>query len=207
MTGTSDEAQARAAQKVALRDRLLTARRRRPLLEGRADSDRIAGHLLASGPLRRAATVAAYVSIGHEPGTGPLIEALAQQGKHVLLPLLLPDGDLDWARHDGTLRSARRGLLEPTTEPLGPEAIATADAVLTPALAVSADGTRLGRGGGSYDRALRRVPLGTFTCALLYDDEYPVQVPTAPHDRPVVAVVQPSGISLTQWARGPGPLP
>ena len=31
--------------------------------------------------------------------------------------------------------------------------------------------TRLGRGGGSYDRALARVPVGTFTCVLLHDDE------------------------------------
>jgi 5-formyltetrahydrofolate cyclo-ligase len=203
MTGP-DDAEILAAQKVALRDRLLTTRRRRGLWDVRGDSDRIAALLLDSRPVRLAATVAAYVSIGHEPATGPLLEGLRSHGKRVILPVLLPDGDLDWAAHDGDLRPAGRGLLEPTGPALGVDAVATADVVLTPGLAVSADGTRLGRGGGSYDRALGRVPLGTFTCTLLYDDEYPTEVPAAPHDRRVVAVAQPSGISLTGWARGQG---
>ena len=52
-----------------------------------------------------------------------------------------------------------------------PTPIAGADAVLVPGLAVSHDGLRLGRGAGCYDRALARVPVGTFTCVLLHDDE------------------------------------
>jgi 5-formyltetrahydrofolate cyclo-ligase len=54
---------------------------------------------------------------------------------------------------------------------------------------------RLGRGGGCYDRALARVPVGTFVCALLYDDEVLDAVPSAPHDRRVTAVVTPSGVT------------
>jgi 5-formyltetrahydrofolate cyclo-ligase len=204
MTGADEDHEALAAQKVALRDRLLTTRRRRPLTRVAVDSERIAAHLLESPPLRRAATVAAYVGIGHEPGTGVLLEALRARARRVILPVLLPDGDLDWATHDAELQPAGRGLLEPTGPRLGPWAISTADVVLAPALAVSRHGTRLGRGGGSYDRALGRLPLGTFTCALLFDDEYPVDVPVGSHDRPVVAVAQPSGIRLTDWARGPG---
>ena len=75
------------------------------------------------------------------------------------------------------------------------EAVATADAVLVPGLAVGADGLRLGRGGGSYDRALGRVPVGTFTCVLLYDDERLPVVPAEPHDRPVAAAATPAGIT------------
>lgn len=203
MTGATGEGEILAAQKVALRDRLLTTRRRRPLALVQADSERIAAHLLDSLPLRHAATVAAYVAIGHEPGTGAVIDALRAQGRRVILPVLLPDGDLDWALHADDLVPAPRGLLEPAGPRLGRDAVATADVVLTPGLAVSSDGARLGRGGGSYDRALARVPLGTFTCTLLYDDEYPVDVPAADHDRRVAAVAQPSGIRLTGWARGP----
>ena len=66
--------------------------------------------------------------------------------------------------------------------------------VLVPALAVSSTGMRLGRGGGSYDRALGRVPVGTFTCALLYDEEVGVDVPVEPHDRPVHYAATPSGV-------------
>jgi 5-formyltetrahydrofolate cyclo-ligase len=183
--------------KTALRDQLLTVRNQRPLLE-RSDAARaIAQHLTASPEVRRAATVAAYVAVGAEPGTAPLLHALVAAGKRVVLPVLLPDGDLDWAAYAGDqdLARAPRGLLEPTTSRLGPAAVGTADAVLLPGLAVSPRGDRLGRGGGSYDRALGRVPVGTFTCALLYDDEMRVEVPVEPHDRPVTAAVSPAGIS------------
>lgn len=185
------------ARKTAVRDRLLTERNRRPLTEVGEVARAIAGHLLAAPEVRRAATVAAYVSVGTEPGTGPLLEGLAAAGKRVLLPVLLPDGDLDWAVYDGpgSLVPARLGLLEPVGTRLGPDAVATADVVLVPALAVDRQGVRLGRGGGSYDRALTRVPVGTFVCALLHDGELLDEVPRAAHDRRVTAVVTPRGVS------------
>ncbi|MCY7396063.1 MAG: 5-formyltetrahydrofolate cyclo-ligase [Nocardioides sp.] len=183
--------------KTALRDQLLTDRNRRSLLERAAVADAVAQHLLSAPEVRRAATVAAYVSVGAEPGTGPLLHALVAAGKRVVLPLLRPDDDLDWAlyRGDHDLRAARRGLHEPTGPPLGLDAVATADVVLVPGLAVSLSGERLGRGGGSYDRTLGRVPLGTFTCVLLHDDEVGLDVPTESHDRRVTAAASPAGIT------------
>jgi 5-formyltetrahydrofolate cyclo-ligase len=185
------------ARKTAVRDRLTTGRNRRPLAELGEAARAIADHLLAAPEVRGAATVAAYVSVGTEPGTGRLLEALAAAGKRVLLPVLLPDGDLDWAVYDGEagLVPARFGLLEPSGPRLGPDAVATADVVVVPALAVDRHGTRLGRGGGSYDRALARVPVGTFVCAALYEDELLDEVPRAGHDRSVTAVVTPRGIT------------
>ena len=91
--------------KTAVRDRLLTTRRRRPLVEVGEAARALAAHLLAVPEVRRAATVAAYVSIGGEPGTGPLLEALRAAGKRMILPVVLPDLDLDWAVHDGELLS------------------------------------------------------------------------------------------------------
>jgi 5-formyltetrahydrofolate cyclo-ligase len=186
-----------AAQKLALRDQLVTGRGRRSLLEVSESARAIADHLMVTPELRRAATVAAYVSIGTEPGTGPLLDALSASGRRVILPVVLPDLDLDWAVYDGQggLARARRGLLEPTGERLGLEAVATADVVLTPGLAVDRTGMRLGQGGGCYDRALGRVPVGTFTCTLLYAEELLDAVPAAAHDRPVTAVVTPAGVS------------
>jgi 5-formyltetrahydrofolate cyclo-ligase len=182
--------------KIAVRDQLGTARGRRSLAEVGEAARAIAGHLLASVEIRRAATVTAYVSVNGEPGTGPLLDGLRAAGKRVLLPVVLPGMDLDWAVYRGPedLAPARYGLLEPVGERLGVDAIATADAVLVPALAVSPTGVRLGKGGGCYDRALGRVPVGTFTCALLYDEEVGLDVPVEPHDRPVGHVATPSGI-------------
>jgi len=184
------------AQKTAVRDQLVTTRNRMSLAEIGAAARDLAEVLLAAPEVRRAATVAAYVSMGREPGTGALLRALTDAGKRVILPVLLPDGDLDWGVHSGDagLVPARLGLLEPTGPSLGVDAVATADAVLVPGLAVAPTGMRLGRGGGSYDRALARVPVGTFTCALLYDGEVGVDVPVEPHDRPVTAAATPTRI-------------
>jgi 5-formyltetrahydrofolate cyclo-ligase len=182
--------------KLALRDQLETTRSRRPLSEIVESAQLLARQVLAIDEVRRAATVAVYVARSAEPGTGPLLSGLVDAGKRVIVPILQPDYDLDWAlfRSYDDLAPARLGLLEPTGEPLGREAIATADAVLVPALAVSSTGMRLGRGGGSYDRALGRVPVGTFTCALLYDDEVDIDVPVEPHDRPVRAAATPGRV-------------
>ena len=183
------------AAKLALRDQLLTARGRISLVGLGEAAAAITGHVRALPEVRRAATVAAYVSIGTEPGTGLLLDALRDAGKRVLLPVLLPDLDLDWSVHDGALARAGRGLLEPTGPRLGVDAVAQADAVLLPGLAVAPDGTRLGRGGGSYDRVLVRVPAGTFTCVLLHDGEVGVDVPAEAHDRRVAAAVSPQGVT------------
>ena len=102
--------------------------------------------------------VALYVSMGPEPQTGALIDWLLATGREVLLPILYADNDLGWGIAPGAadLVPGRLGLSEPPVD-LGSDAIATADLVICPALAVARDGVRLGRGGGSYDRALARV--------------------------------------------------
>jgi 5-formyltetrahydrofolate cyclo-ligase len=153
--------------------------------------------LLAAPEVRRAATVAAYVSVGREPGTAPLLDALTEAGKRVILPLLQADDDLSWAAYDGpdSLATARRGLLEPLTRPLGLEAVQTADAVILPGTAVDRTGLRLGRGGGSYDRVLGRIPVGTFTCVVLNSEEVLDAVPAAEHDRRVGAAVTEAGLT------------
>lgn len=193
-SGSSGPSESGPLKKTALRDQLLTTRNRLVLTHIGEQARALADVLLAEEEVRRAATVAAYVSVGKEPGTGPLLDVLAESGKRVILPCLLPDGDLDWAAYDGRLARAARGLLEPTGPRLGVDAIATADVVLVPGLAVDRTGYRLGRGGGSYDRALGRVPVGTLTCVLLYPGEIGLDVPVEEHDRPVVAAATAEGI-------------
>lgn len=157
----------------------------------------IRDHALETPEIARASSVAAYVSTGREPGTGPLLDALLERGTEVILPLLLPDDDLDWARFEGSDRlvSVSRGLLEPDGEPLGPDAVRMVDVVLAPGLAVDRRGFRLGRGGGSFDRALDRVGPPTWTCVVVHDGEVmDIAVPRERHDRPVAAAITPSGI-------------
>ena len=150
-------------------------------------------HVLEMAEVATAGTVAAYYSVGTEPDTHGLLFALWKRGSYVILPVLLPDGDLDWASYEGpdSLAPGPRGLLQPVEPVRGPGTVARADIVLVPALAVDVFGHRLGRGGGSYDRALARVGEQVPTIALLYDSELLPSVPVAAHDQPVRAVARP----------------
>jgi 5-formyltetrahydrofolate cyclo-ligase len=165
-----------------------------PEAERAAAARGIRDHLLEMPEMAAAGTVAAYYSVGTEPDTHSLVFALWKRGSYVVLPVLLPDGDLDWASYEGpdSLAPGPRGLLQPVEPVRGPGTVARADVVLVPALAVGASGLRLGRGGGSYDRVLARVRGQVPTIALVYDDELLPGVPSEPHDRAVRAIARPS---------------
>ncbi|MGV9938738.1 5-formyltetrahydrofolate cyclo-ligase [Streptomyces sp. NPDC003401] len=186
-----------------LRQEFLAVRNRLTADGLREAATLLAAHALELPELATARTVAAYVSVGSEPGTLALLDALLARGVRVLLPALLPDNDLDWGAYggEGSLGRVRHGgrmtLFEPTGERLGPGAVTDADVVLLPGLAVDARGMRLGRGGGSYDRVLARLERAgadPSLVVLLYDGEVVGHIREEPHDRPVHAVVTPSGV-------------
>jgi 5-formyltetrahydrofolate cyclo-ligase len=162
------------ASKATLR-RTAVARRRSLSLLGSLDA--VLEPLIAT-----ASQVASYVALPGEPAVSP------RPGW--LLPVLLDDGDLDWCVYDGRLAPARLGLHEPVGPRLGPDAIGGCDLVLVPALLVDRQGHRLGKGGGSYDRVLRRAR--GLTVALLHDDELVDALPSEPHDVTVGAAATPS---------------
>ncbi len=152
--------------------------------------------------VRGAKRVAAYVPMPGEPGGAQLPDRLAAAVEHLLLPVLRHDRDLDWARYvtGAPMRGGVPGgplLREPEGPTLGPDAVAGVDMVIVPALAVDRTGVRLGRGGASFDRALSRVPAGAVVVALLYEGELCDGLPAEPHDRPVTAILTPSGLYLT----------
>ena len=180
--------------KTELRAQRLAARSRMLPDERTAASRALRDVVLEIPQVEMAGTIAAYHSAGTEPGTHSLLYALWKRGTYVLLPILLPDGDLDWASFEGpdSLVPGPHGLREPGEPPRGPDAVSRADVVLVPALAVDRTGNRLGRGGGSYDRALARVAPLIPAIALLYDDELLPAIPTAPHDQPVTHAARPS---------------
>ena len=185
--------------KSAVRARLLARRRARSAADRATAADALSAALIEG--LAGAGTVAAYVPEETEPGFGRLPDDFTRLGVRVLLPVVPAGGhDLSWAVHTGRLTPGRFGLLEPDGERLEPAALASADVVVLPALAVSRDGVRLGRGGGFYDRALRHAQPGAVLVALVFDDEFVEDLPTEPHDRRVTAVVTPAG----GWQELPG---
>jgi 5-formyltetrahydrofolate cyclo-ligase len=186
-------------RKAELRTRLLEARRALTAGERQEAGTALVQRVRDWALLASAGTVAAYASMGTEPGTHELINALRADGTRVLLPVLQADNDLDWADYagPGTLERTSRGLLEPAGKRLGPLAVTQAHAVLLPGLAVDARGVRLGRGGGSYDRVLERLAAARTHPALvvlLYTHEVVDTVPREPHDHLVDAAVTPDGV-------------
>jgi 5-formyltetrahydrofolate cyclo-ligase len=174
--------------KAILRTALLAGRAARSPEHRAAAADALAD-VLASR-LAGAAVVAAYVPAPEEPGHGRLPGALPGR---LLLPVVPAHGrELSWAEYDGRLAPGRFGLQEPTGPQLPAAALATADVVVVPALAVAVDGTRLGRGGGWYDRALAHARADAVLVAAVFDDELLAEVPAGEHDRRVTAVVTPS---------------
>lgn len=181
-----------AVAKDELREGLLFRRRARSTAKRATAADAVATALVNG--LRGVRTLAAFVPDPSEPGAGRLPDAYAELGARVLLPVIPSEGRiLDWAIYTGELERGRFGLSHPVGPRLGSTAIAEADAVVVPALAVDRSGIRLGRGGGYYDRALVHARPDAVLVTVVFDDERVDELPREDHDRPVTAVVTPSG--------------
>ncbi|RLP93909.1 5-formyltetrahydrofolate cyclo-ligase [Micromonospora sp. BL4] len=193
----SDEAEVTRVAKRDTRAELLARRRALSGPARVAAAGRVQAELVALVRRLRPRRMTAYVPVGSEPGGADLPEVLRAAlpaDAELLLPVLLADLDLDWAAYTGpdAMIAAGRGIREPVGPRLGVAAVTGADLVVVPALAVDRRGRRLGRGGGSYDRALARVPTATLTVVPLHDGELVEALPVEPHDRPVRAIVTPA---------------
>ena len=198
-----------AGSKAALRTRLRADRKRRTAAARAAAAGDLARVLRDLPELTSARTVAAYVPLPTEPDLAPTLAELRSRDVRVLLPVMRPDRDLLWrplpgpALGDQDVPAARlaasppAGPVSPDVLPpdlLPPEAVREADVLLVPALAVDRSGARLGQGGGSYDRVLRRVRPGTLVLAVLFDGELLDTLPVEAHDCHVAAAATPSGV-------------
>jgi 5-formyltetrahydrofolate cyclo-ligase len=183
--------------KRAVRSRIRAERKLRSAVQRAADAEALSIVVQELPEIVRARCVALYAAMPTEPETEPLRRALRAAGVRVLLPIVLDDGQLDWADDDGgELRDpARLGGPEPTGPQLGADGVRLAQVVLIPALAVDTLGNRLGQGAGYYDRTLPRLDPSVPVLAVVHDNEVLdaaiEPIPAEPHDVPVDAVVTP----------------
>ena len=118
-----------------------------------------------------------------------------------LLPVLLDEAGASLGAPRWGLWEAGRALVtlgrppaQPEGEARGAESLKDADLIVIPALAASADGTRLGQGGGWYDRALMHRSPGVAVVSVVFDDEVLESgvIPTEAHDVPIDAIITPT---------------
>ncbi len=147
-------------EKARLRSRLRARLAALKPEEAARSSAAIVQALLQSELWKRAQTVFCYVGDVRrgEVDTLALLNAALEEGKTLAVPLCTGPGIMQARilRAAGDLRPGRYGLLEPGagSAPLAPGAIALC---VTPCLSAAPDGTRLGYGGGYYDRFLPRA--------------------------------------------------
>lgn len=188
--------------KAELRQDALSRRRARVPDDIAARSARLAGHLLAHPCWRQAASVAAFVGVGGEPDTRPLLQAALDAGKRLWLPRMVGPAprraEFVAVADLADLAPAPFGLLEPRTGPARELGDLDLDLVLVPGLVFTRAGARLGFGKGHYDRALaplrdRPRPLRLGVC---FTDDLVDELPMEPHDVPLHGLAADDGLSL-----------
>jgi 5-formyltetrahydrofolate cyclo-ligase len=159
---------------------------------------------LATGQLRTAgsATFAAYLGVGAEPPTLPLINALHAAGHRILLPVCEADRRLSWVywTPQSVLQKSKYGLVkEPVGERHDLSVVGSAAGIFLPATAVDRSGNRIGQGGGYYDRLLAELRAGGWNVpgiAIVYDNEVLPEgsIPAEAFDQPVKSILTPSAL-------------
>lgn len=170
------------AQKAQLRKELRAKRKAADRQQLAEHSAALCQHLLALPELQCAQTVFCYVSCGGEVETHRLIEQLLIAGKCVIVPRCRSNGVMDLIpiTSFADLRPGMHGILEPAQDAFGIEPC-DIDFAVVPAVACGEDGSRLGQGGGYYDRFLQNTYC-PFAAVCL--EEYVFsKLPCEPHDR------------------------
>ncbi len=160
----------------------------------RADaSAAIAGLVERLPELEAVGTALVYGAMPDEVDVGPLSAALRARGVRLALPRV--DGKrltLHWHEDDAPLQAGSFGLTEPAPEAPAADP-AEIDLVIVPGVAFDAACNRLGMGAGYYDRLLADMPHAV-TVGVAFDEQVVDEVPCEAHDRPLDAVVTPSGV-------------
>ena len=152
-------------------------------------------HLCRLGALQNPGIVAAFMALADEVDVLPWMRAhWARQGQ-VVLPRIAKAGVMAFYPHNAsaTLKTNQYGIDEPIGEK--PVAPTTIDTILVPLVAYDRTGTRLGMGGGYYDRFLTDIRPETKVIGVAFDCQASsTTLPRAEWDIPLHAVVTESGV-------------
>ncbi len=145
--------------KSELRRLLVSTRDRREASEVSAASRAICAWVVRLEAFRRTAHLVAYAAHRGEVDPSGIVEAALADGKIVYFPRVAATGLEFLEASPGDLTPGAYGIPEPRVGQRLPESVSDL-LFLVPGVAFDPAGTRLGRGGGHYDRALAAHPRG-----------------------------------------------
>ena len=139
--------------------------------------------VLGLAPVRDAVRIFCYVSRSPEVDTWEMLAELLDQGKEIYCPRMIAGDRLEAVRIDDIqdLKRSKFGIFEPLDNADTAEA-AELDLALTPGLAFSRDGMRLGYGKGYYDRFFSEGGEDIVKVGLAYAFQLVDGLPSTPDD-------------------------
>jgi 5-formyltetrahydrofolate cyclo-ligase len=181
-----------ADAKRRLRSAIVERRRRVSAVAAAEAAAAVARAALEEPRVRRAHRIALYAAFDGELPTRDLFEALGALPAVRILPRV-GVGGLTWARAIawGDLSPGRFGIREPVSGES--ESLDACDIAFVPGVAFDADGWRLGRGGGYYDRAFVPGKDRPWVVGVGYSFQWVAEVPHDSRDRRVDAIVTEHG--------------
>ncbi len=176
-----------------LRKQLLNKRKflsKRSILE---KSNKIADKLIKFDKYQQSEKIMLYISTKLEVQTQRIIESAQKDNKSIYIPLIIPEQHdlipslvIDFEKE---IALGNLGIYQPRKEfhRLFPPSIL--DLVIVPGLAFNQQGHRLGRGGGYYDRFLKKLPVQAYSIALAFEMQMIEQIPLEENDMPVDCII------------------
>ena len=158
-----------------------------------------AEHFFNAVPLKTTDIVAGYWRIKDEMDCQPILVRLMDSFQPVCLPVVLGDDmplELRLWEQGTPLYEAGFGTLAPSE--LAPQV--EPDVVIMPLLGFDARGTRLGYGGGYYDRTLERLHKKPRLVGLAFAAQQLDSIPREPHDVPLDAIITEQGARIFEPA-------
>jgi 5-formyltetrahydrofolate cyclo-ligase len=179
--------------KRAIRQRMRALRQALPERARAVRSQTLCERVLESSEFREAHSLGLFAPLPFEVDITPLDEAARSRGMSVYYPFMdpKPGGYTTGFRKlesYADLVSRGRSFLEPP--PNTPAARrGDVDVIVVPAVALSADGQRLGFGSGFYDATLPDFCPPAATIGVAFDFQLLAELPTDEHDEPVQVIV------------------
>ncbi len=175
-------------EKQKVRELLAQKRRIMPVDERTIQSTKILEQIESLPVFQSAKTILLYYPVQNEVDVLPLVKRYKHE-KTILFPVSHRRGmTVHPYAGNAMMHRGKFGIPEPTT----PAYEGTIDLMIVPAVAFDKKGRRLGRGGGYYDRFIKKIKNHTFTLGVAYDFQMIDEVPSARHDQRVQGVVTPN---------------